>query len=307
MDKIFGTPTEPLFNEKSNGISPDILQEWLTSLAVLNSKHVDVSLKHEGLFKAGKSAEFVFLTCERLKLSADAKYCAVELFDRFMLKHVNDLYSHVLKTNSKKRKKDWNLILDRIKNQVTLRLVSCCQIASKLTSHYKVVTASKARRFLNEGGHRYTQESILQSELRILKTLDFQVTIPSTLVYIETILEILGYNEPDTEIKVYYEISLKVLEIVYLKFSNIYNSLFQIIVQHQTPSQDEVRSLCQVKSDKLLLAVSVIAAAVYVTGFKSDKMIECLHLITKIPLEDIVDFATIIIQMIIPNEPLPES
>lgn len=307
MDKIFGTPTEPLFNEKSNGISPDILQEWLTTLAVLNSKHVDVSLKHEGLFKAGKSAEFVFLTCERLKLSADAKYCAVELFDRFMLKHVNDLYSHVLKTNSKKQKKDWNLILDRIKNQVTLRLVSCCQIASKLTSHYKVVTASKARRFLNEGGHRYTQESILQSELRILKTLDFQVTTPSTLVYIETILEILGYNEPDTEIKVYYEISLKVLEIVYLKFSDIYNSLFQIIVQHQTFSQDEVRSLCQVKSDKLLLAVSVIAAAVYVTGFKSDKIIECLHLITKIPLEDIVDFATIIIQIIIPNEPLPES
>ena len=56
----------------------------------------------------------------------------------------------------------------------------------------QVVTISKARRFLNEGGHHYTQDSILQSELRILKTLNFHVTDPSTLVYIETILEILG-------------------------------------------------------------------------------------------------------------------
>ena len=62
---------------------------------------------------------------------------AVIIF-RFMLKHVNDLYSHVLKSRSKHKLKDWNLILGRIKNQVTLRLVSCCQIASKLTSHYKV-------------------------------------------------------------------------------------------------------------------------------------------------------------------------
>lgn len=47
MDKIFGTPTEPLFNEKIYGISPDILQEWLKALASLNSKNVESSLKHE--------------------------------------------------------------------------------------------------------------------------------------------------------------------------------------------------------------------------------------------------------------------
>lgn len=303
MDKIFGTPQEPIFNEKSNGISPEILQEWLITLALLNSQNVDSSPQHEGLFKSGRSAEFVFLTCERLKLSAEAQFTAVELFDRFMLKHVNDLYSHVLKSRSKRKLKDWNLILGRIKNQVTLRLVSCCQIASKLTSHYRVVTISKARRFLNEGGHHYTQDSILHSELRILKTLNFRVTDPSTLVYIETILEILGHNEPETEIKVYYDISLQVLKVVYLKFSQIYKNLFQITVQHQTPSQEEVRSLCQVKSDKFLLAVSVIAAAVYITDFQSEKVIQCLHDITKIPLEDIVDFATIIMQCIIPNEP----
>ena len=47
MDKIFGTPEEPIFNEKSNGISPEILQEWLIALALLNSQNVDSSPQHE--------------------------------------------------------------------------------------------------------------------------------------------------------------------------------------------------------------------------------------------------------------------
>jgi len=47
MDKIFGTPQEPIFNEKSNGISPEILQEWLIALALLNSQNVDSSPQHE--------------------------------------------------------------------------------------------------------------------------------------------------------------------------------------------------------------------------------------------------------------------
>jgi hypothetical protein len=41
MDKIFGTPEEPIFNEKTNGISPEILLEWLIALALLNSQNVD--------------------------------------------------------------------------------------------------------------------------------------------------------------------------------------------------------------------------------------------------------------------------
>lgn len=56
----------------------------------------------------------------------------------------------------------------------------------------QVVTARKAWNTLNEFGHRYTNDSILQSELRVLKTLDYKVMLPSPLLYIETLLEILG-------------------------------------------------------------------------------------------------------------------
>ena len=41
-------------------------------------------------------------------------------------------------------------------------------------------------------GHVYSCESVLQSEIRVMKTLKFRVNTGHPLLYIETILEILG-------------------------------------------------------------------------------------------------------------------
>lgn len=58
-----------------------------------------------------------------------------------MLKHVKDLHEHVINSVSlKTRGREWQDIKKRVTNQVVLRVVSCIQIASKLTSHYKVST-----------------------------------------------------------------------------------------------------------------------------------------------------------------------
>ena len=57
---------------------------------------------------------------------------------------------------------------------------------------FQILSPNKARKYLLETGHRYSTESILQSELRILKTLHFCVSVPSPLVYLETLLEALG-------------------------------------------------------------------------------------------------------------------
>jgi len=40
------------------------------------------NIMFQGYFKNGDSAEFVFLTCERLKLPPETRYLALELFDR---------------------------------------------------------------------------------------------------------------------------------------------------------------------------------------------------------------------------------
>jgi len=56
-----------------------------------------------------------------------------------MLKHVQDLHEHVKNSVSiKTRGREWRDIKKRVTNQIVLRVVSCIQIASKLTSHYRV-------------------------------------------------------------------------------------------------------------------------------------------------------------------------
>ena len=56
---------------------------------------------------------------------------------RFMVRHILDLFEHV-KTAAKNKETEWNTILQRIHKQIHLRMVSCCQVASKIISHYKV-------------------------------------------------------------------------------------------------------------------------------------------------------------------------
>lgn len=62
------------------------------------------------------------------------------LLHRFMRKHIEDLYMYVYNNSSKPAAKvtEWRSIVERVEKQLVLRIVSCCQIASKLNSHYEV-------------------------------------------------------------------------------------------------------------------------------------------------------------------------
>ena len=57
-----------------------------------------------------------------------------------MQKHIVELYDHVYTNTSPSAQKqsEWQNIVDRVQKQLYLRVVSCCQIASKLNSHYKL-------------------------------------------------------------------------------------------------------------------------------------------------------------------------
>ncbi|XP_055958358.1 cyclin N-terminal domain-containing protein 1 isoform X2 [Patella vulgata] len=258
------------------------------------------NLNQNGFFYRSDAITFIFNTCAKLEVPIKVKYYAVELFERFMTKHVQDLYNHMKTTSSKTKQKDWNEVLDRVQNQLLLRLVSCCQIASKITSHYKVISAKKAKYFLRDLGLKYSSTSILQSELRVLKTLDFNVMETTPLVYMETILEILGYNDPSMSVKSYHAVALKVLDVVYLKNTQVYQELFLVIAKQTTPSISNRAAFIQVKCDKMFLAISVLTAAVYIVDQPmTDKVIDHLNKITKRPCDDILDFATVIVQSVI--------
>ncbi|GFS23556.1 cyclin N-terminal domain-containing protein 1-like [Elysia marginata] len=227
-DGIFGTPLEPLFNNVENGTNPEILQDWLINMAVTNSETLKSEEKSENIFNHGHWAHCIFLMCDRFELPHQTKFAALELFDRFMARHINDLYAHVQNSGSSKKKSDWACILDRVKNQTFLRIVSCCQIASKLTSHYKVITVKRARKCLLEAGYSYSNESIIQSEMRILKTLQYNVSQVSCLDFLEMLLEILGHNAGRgvLDLKVYYDTAIKILSLVCLNRHEVYDRLY---------------------------------------------------------------------------------
>ena len=55
-----------------------------------------------------------------------------------MIKHICSLYQFIQTSSAVDKLKDWNDVEARIKVQMPLRLLSCVQLASKLSSHRKV-------------------------------------------------------------------------------------------------------------------------------------------------------------------------
>ncbi|CAG5127741.1 unnamed protein product [Candidula unifasciata] len=302
QEGIFGTPSEPLFNNDGNGASAEVLQDWLVNMAVTNSQNITAASVTQNIFIQGSWSECVFLMCDRFELPCQAKFAALDIFDRFMLKHILDLYAHVQNSKSNSKRTDWECILGRVKNQAFLRILSCCQIASKLNSHYEVITVKRARRCLLDAGYSYSCESILQSEMRVLKTLAFKVSRTSSLDFIEILLEILGHNTrgEDLHIKVYHNTAVKILTLISLHLHEVYDRLYLSTAGAGAGaliSTEEQRSkLAAVMMDKMLLAVAVVATAVHVVDSTlTQKVIIHLHKISEVPIEDIQDFMKVIL------------
>ena len=80
-----------------------------------------------------------------------------------MAKHVCSLYDLIRSNSDTNQQKNWKEVENRVKAQVPLRIMSCVQLASKLTSHYKV----RGRRAGKGGGG---ERVWMISEKNILQT-----------------------------------------------------------------------------------------------------------------------------------------
>ena len=287
---FFATPPEPLFNHEKTGLCPELIQKSLEGLVMLNEKTVQQDVELHNCFITKNSATFFFLTCRHLNLPLDIQYRAIDLFVRFMASHVTELYAHVQSTRKSSSPIEWETVQDRLTHQVTLRAVTCIQLASKMSLHYKIVGIDKARSFLSNCGFCYAANSLVQSEIRVLKTLDFRVHTPTPLDYVEVILETLGYNNPSIKVKQLHDISIKLLDIFYLCSQNISERL--------VPRGKK----CSVTVDLLLVAAAIVSAATFVVNqSSSDDMVQEISLITNIQPDNILDFSALLIEKIMIN------
>ncbi|XP_069763394.1 cyclin N-terminal domain-containing protein 1 isoform X2 [Narcine bancroftii] len=253
---------------------------------------------------ASRLREFVFRLCEQLGLHQVTRYQAVEILDRFMIQYIDKLYSSTCPGSDKDTEKiDWIQMQITIQEHFVLRIMSCVQIASKISFHYQIVDISMALKFLQSLGYSYKKEDLLNSELLVLKTLSFQVNVPSPFTHTEILLEVMGYNDPSVPVKPLHSISLKVLMFVYLMRNTIYENLLKIAIENSTPTELQRTKFLSVKEDCMLLAVGVIGTSAFILNYTPwCKVVQQLASISGVTEESISEFSQVILKHIFPGE-----
>ncbi|KAL8175762.1 UNVERIFIED_CONTAM: hypothetical protein K2H54_007204 [Gekko kuhli] len=122
---------EPVFGV----VAPELLQDVLLQMAKENERDLRELCDETGCFKETRIVEFVFLLAEKWGLPEFARYQAIEIFERFMLT-LTQQFS--FSTGAEEEESSGVSARRQIVDTCVLRLVSCVQLASKLSFHYSV-------------------------------------------------------------------------------------------------------------------------------------------------------------------------
>ncbi|NXG71031.1 CNTD1 protein, partial [Baryphthengus martii] len=250
-------------------------------------------------------AEFIFLLSEKWHLDQSTKYQAVELLERFMIKQVEQIFQSSeenVKSCDQGQGSSWSSPKDQIYDTFVLRLVTCVQLASKLSLHYNVVNSDTALQFLQSLKYSYTKQELVESELAVLKTLRFQINVSTPLAYVELLLEVLGHNGCLLPAEPLHEVCLQLLDFSYLTRDTIYSTLLEIAIENPAPSKLQVAKFLSVKEDFMLLAVGIISTSVFILnpGLWA-QVVEHLNWITGITSQSILEFSYAVLRHIVGN------
>ncbi|NXT52816.1 CNTD1 protein, partial [Pluvianellus socialis] len=248
-------------------------------LATENEQSLSELSDQAGCFKETQTVEFIFLLSEKWHLDQSARYQAVELLERFMIKQVEQICQSS-RENAKSREQghgsSWSSLKDQICDTFVLRLVSCIQLASKLSLHYNIVNSDTALKFLQSLKYSYTKQELLESELAVLRSLHFQINVSTPLAYVELLLEVLGHNGCLLPAKPLHQMCMQLLDFSYLTRDTIYDTLLKISIENSTPSKLQVVKFLTVKEDFMLLAVGIISTSVFILNPGQWKQVQSL-------------------------------
>ncbi|KFR03280.1 Cyclin N-terminal domain-containing protein 1, partial [Opisthocomus hoazin] len=292
----------PIFGE----MAPAVIEDTLIQLATENEQYLSELPDQAGCFKETQIVEFIFLLSEKWHVDQLARYQAVELlesFCRFMIKQVEQIRKSSrenVRSRERGQGRSWSSPKDRIYDTFVLRLVSCIQLASKLSLHYNVVNSDTALKFLQSLKYSYTKQELLESELAVLKTLHFQINVSSPLAYVELLLEVLGHNGCLFPAKPLHQMCVQLLDFSYLTRDTIYDTLLKIAIENSTPSKLQVAKFLTVKEDFMLLAVGIISTSVFILNPGHWKqVVEDLNSITCITSQSIMEFSYAVLKHIV--------
>ncbi|KAM4756733.1 cyclin N-terminal domain-containing protein 1 isoform 2-T2 [Cyanocitta cristata] len=293
-----GRDSGPMFS----GVAPEIIEDTLIHLATENEQYLSELPEQAGYFKETRIVEFIFLLSEKWHLDQSTRYHAVELLERFMIKQVEQMCdnSRNAKGRDQGQRSSWSSVREQIANTFVLRLVSCVQLASKLSLHYSRVTSDTALKFLQSLKYSYTKQELLESELAVLNTLHFHINVSTPLAYVELLLEVLGYNGCLLPAKPLHQLCVQLLDFCYLTRETIYDTLLKIAIENSTPSKLQIAKFLTVKEDFMLLAVGVISTGVFILSPDHwEQVVEHLNCITGITPQSILEFSYAVVRRIV--------
>uniref|UniRef100_A0A8C6Q139 Serine/threonine-protein kinase WNK4 n=1 Tax=Nothobranchius furzeri TaxID=105023 RepID=A0A8C6Q139_NOTFU len=235
--------------------------------------------------------EYVFQTVNKLRLDPLVGYHAVELLQKFMVKHLSDVATTLTPEDAAAEGPTSyeNAVFDKLKDKFPLIIFSCVQLANKLFLHSHMIDINIAVCFLQSTGLSVSKQMILESELMVLKGLDFTLNVLNPLAYVEILLEVLCklfYTHTHTHTHTH------VLQFITLDRAAVYKNLLQITTQCARPSRNQREKFVAVTEDFMLLGVGVIAVATFILHVKKwRQLIGELNHITGISRRSISDFA----------------
>uniref|UniRef100_A0A8B9UF44 Cyclin N-terminal domain-containing protein n=1 Tax=Anas zonorhyncha TaxID=75864 RepID=A0A8B9UF44_9AVES len=289
--------SEPLFG----GVAPEVMEASLLRLAAENERYLSELPGQAGCCKDCRTVEFIFLLAEKWHLDHSARYQAVELLERFMIKQVEQICKSPSENmEGTKGGSSRSSLKEQIYDTFVLRLVSCIQLASKLSLHYNIVNSNTALKFLQSLKYSYTKQELLESELAVLETLQFQINVSTPLAYIELLLEVLGHNGCLLPAKPLHQMCVQLLDFLYLEREAIYNTLLKTAIENSTPSELQVAKFLAVKEDFMLLAVGIISTSAFVLNPEHWKqVVEHLNCITGITSQSILEFSYAVLKHVL--------
>ncbi|XP_033466779.1 cyclin N-terminal domain-containing protein 1 [Epinephelus lanceolatus] len=299
--RFFCSPSENT-SFKFREISFDLLTDFLVNLNKRNKDNLNSLSKCSGSFKDRRLTEYILLITRELRLDPLAGYHAIELLQRFMVKHLTDLLTTPTPQGAAadQRGSYEDAVFDKLKEKFPLIVFSCVQLASKLSLHSHIIDNNTAVCFLHSVGHSVTKQTVLESELMVLKGLEFKLNAPNPLTYVEILLEVLGHNEPSIPVERLYQLCHHVLQFVSLQRTAIYDSLLVTTTQCVDPPREQREKFVTVTEDCMLLGVGVIAVAAFILCVREWKqVVEELSHITGISQRSISDFAHVTLMHIV--------
>ncbi|XP_068438744.1 cyclin N-terminal domain-containing protein 1 isoform X2 [Clinocottus analis] len=262
---FFCSPSQRL-SFKFREVSVELLTDFLVNLDIRNKDHLSSLPKCNGEFKEKRLMEHIFLITQELRLDPLAGYHAIELLQRFMVKYLTGLFSTPTPEGAAADQPESHeeAVLDKIKDRFPLIVFSCVQLASKLSLQSHMIDNSTAVRFLHSVGLSVSKQTLLESELTVLKGLEFGLDAANPLTYVEVLLEVLGHNEPSVPVERLHFLCHHVLQFVSLQKTAIYDSLLVTTTRCVSPSREHREKFVTVTEDCMLLGVGVIGVATFI-------------------------------------------